>query len=371
MKKVTKKDASAATNLRQPLGKVSEEDFQEHVWGRKALRKRKILRALKYIFGGILLLGVIAASFVGTETLLRVSELPPEHTSFTKAVQSTQTEQSPATHEGEPLQSFYVPLSMLDKNQDAAVLIAQAKQLGSSAAVITMKDSGGYLSYRSNLIQQRRINASIKARYRTDWTIKDLRRKAGQKIVGVIHCFDDPLAAGAIPEASVLRRDTDNTPWTDDQNRRWLNPYSTQAREYLTALIREVAAMDVDYILLRGVTFPSGNLQAAVFAGQTSEDDPAEKNKALRDFIAEAKEAAGKAKLYVMIPGQAAIDGSEALGGNLWGCAADAIAIDTRGAPWAKDDAYWKTQTVVPVVEAVDAAQGAQTYIVLEDEAQG
>ena len=363
--------------LQQTLGAVSEEDFREHVWGRKARRRMKIRRAVRYTLGGLLTIIVLVWGFIATETLLQVSELPPEAPAQTAPPVTTASPPStlPAP-EGPPLHSFYVPLRMLDRNEDSPRLVQQAQELKTSAAVLTLKDGAGYLSYESNLMQQARVNASQKMRYRTYWTLRDLKEKGNQKIIGVIHCFDDPLAAGAMPEAAVLQRGTEQ-PWADGQGRRWLNPYAPQAREYLLAVIREAVALGVDELLLCGVAFPEGNLQGAVFAGQEEinpeDGDAAAKlaagrNKALRDFVAEAKQAAGAAVLYVMIPGQAALDGAESLGGDLWGCAADRIAVDTRGTPWARDEAYWSTRPVIPVAASVEDAQGARDYIILTDE---
>jgi len=384
MPKKTPKENTEKLTLQQPLGTVSEEDFQEHVWGRKARRRRKFRRALRFTLGSLLLLAMLAWGFIFTETLLRVSEMPPDNQATTGVQEHTTAPQEvtlPAP-EGPPLRSFYAPLRMLDRNEDSPRLVAQAQQMGTTAVVVTLKDGGGYISYQSNLMQQGRVNASQKMRYRTYWTMRDLKEKAGQRIVGVIHCFDDPLAAGAMPEAAVLQRGTE-LPWADGQGRRWLNPYAPGAREYLLAVIREAVAVGADELLLCGVAFPEGNLQGAVFPGQVSPAAPsvdateaggqaeavlAERNEALRSFIAEAKEAAGDAPLYVMIAGQAALDGAESLGGNLWGCAADYIAVDTRGTPWARDESYWRTRPVLPVVEKPEDAQEARDYLVLIDE---
>ena len=378
MPKKQPKENTEKLTLQQPLGTVSEEDFQEHVWGRKARRRRKFRRGLRITLGGLLLLAMLAWGFILTETLLRVSEMPLDNQATTALPEHTTAPQEvtlPAP-EGPPLRSFYAPLKMLDRNDDSPRLVAQAQELGTTAVVVTLKDGGGYISYQSNLMQQGRINASQKMRYRTYWTMRDLKEKAGQRIVGVIHCFDDPLAAGAMPEAAVLQRGTE-LPWADGQGRRWLNPYAPGAREYLLAVIREAVAVGADEILLCGVAFPEGNLQGAVFPGQEEIDPAAEdaqaqlaaaRNEVLRSFIAEAKEAAGEAPLYVMIAGQAALDGAESLGGDLWGCAADYIAVNTRGAPWARDESYWRTRPVLPVVETPEDAEGARDYIVLIDE---
>ena len=378
MPKTPKKQNTEPITLQQPLGTVSEEDFQEHVWGRRARRRRKLRRVLRVTLGGLLLLAVLVWGFILTETLLRVSEMPPDMQAVTDTPEQTTIPQEVTLPppEGPPLRSFYAPLRMLDRNDDSPRLVQQARELGAAAAVITFKDGGGYISYQSILMQQARVNASQKMRYRTYWTMRDLKEKAGQRIVGVIHCFDDPLAAAAMPEAAILQRGTE-LPWTDNQGRRWLNPYSPVAREYLLAVIREAVSVGADELLLCGVAFPEGNLQGAVFPGQVEIDPEAEdaqeqlaaaRNEALRSFIAEAKRAAGEATLYVMIAGQAALDGAETLGGDLWGCAADFIAVDTRGTPWARDESYWRTRPVLPVVETPEDAQGARDYIVLIDE---
>jgi len=379
-KKNSSKENTDRLILHKPLGTVSEEDFQEHVWGRRARRRIKLRRALRISLGSFLLLAMLGWGFIITETLLRVSEMPPAEQAATRAPEETTApaEVTLPAPEGPPLRSFYAPLRMLDRNEDSPRLVAQAGQLESTAVAVTLKDGGGYISYQSNLMQQARVNASQKMRYRTYWTMRDLREKAGQRIVGVIHCFDDPLAAAAMPEAAVLQRGTE-LPWADGQGRRWLNPYAPEAREYLLAVIREAVSIGVgaDEILLCGVAFPEGNLQGAVFPGQEEIDPDAEdaqaklmaaRNEALRSFIAEAKQAAGEAPLYVMIPGQAALDGGPSLGGDLWGCAADFIAVDTRGTPWARDESYWRTRPVLPVVATPEDAEGARDYIVLVDE---
>ena len=353
--------------------KISDDDFKEHVVGvraRRRYKRRRVLRILTRMVAGII---VLATGFVVTDALLRISEQPlPADFIATQPAAEPPTE--PLTRpepEGPPLHSFYVPILMLDNRVQARELVAQAQAAGTNAAVMPFKDSGGYLSYRSNLMQMRLLGASQKTRYRTDWTLKDLK-KAGQRIIAVIHCFNDPLAAAAMTEAAVLQRDTGNVPWKDAQGRRWLNPWSEPAREYLLAVIREVIAFGADDILLAGVCFPVGNLQAAVFPGQEEPGDPLARNQILRAFIEEAKEAAGEnAALYVLIPSHAAVNGAEELGGDLWNCAADWIAIDMRDAPWAQDADYWRARPVIPVVDSAEKAQGARDYIVLVDEAQG
>ncbi|MDR2752756.1 MAG: putative glycoside hydrolase [Oscillospiraceae bacterium] len=360
------------------------EDVLEHVGGAKARRRKRTRRACLFVARGVLMLCVLATGFVVMDTLLRIAQAPlpeGEDTSFAVTTQpdapgtqdANSTQQSEKATPQAPLRSFYVRLNMLDTRVQAEKLVAQAKAEKTTAAVVLFKDSGGYLSYGSGLMQATTLQASQKRRWRTFYTLRNLKRDAGQRIVGVIHCFDDPLAAGQIPEAAVMQRSTDDVPWRDARGKRWLNPYAETAREYLLALVREAVSQGAQDILLCGVQFPADDLTAAVFPGEQPAQDPApQRNAALRDFVAQAKEAlGGEGRLYVMISAEAALDGAPALGGNLWDCAADRIAIDVRTSPWAPDAAYWKARPVLPVVAAPADAKGERDYIVLAEEAQG
>jgi hypothetical protein len=260
---------------------------------------------------------------------------------------------------------------MLDRREQSRALMDYAQQNETNAAVFPFKDGNGWLTYPSALMQMSLLRASQKARYRVPWTLNDLKSKAGQRIIGVVHCFDDPLAAELMPEAAVLQRNTGDLLWKDAQGRRWLNPYAQAAQEYLLAVIREVRAFGADDILLCGVQFPTGNLTAAAFAGEIAAADPSpQRNKVLKAFLAQAKEAVGEGRLYVVVPAQAALDGAPELGGTLWGSAADVYAIDVRDAPWAQNEAYWNAQPAVPLIADPGDAQGAREYLVMQEEAQ-
>lgn len=360
---------------RRLYDRVTEEDFQQHIMGRRARRRRNVRRVLRVSLTALLCVAALAGGFVGMDALLRVSELPlPEGQQVTEPmVTTTQPETLPA-REGPAIKSFYVPILMMDNRNQSAQLQQQAKDLGSNTAVMTFKDGNGYLTYRSNLMQQSLLKSNEKARYRTDWTSRDLSKKAEQRIIAVIHCFDDPLAAGRMTEAAILQRDTGSVPWMDAQGKRWLNPWSEAAREYLLAVVREVIAFGANDILLCGLRFPDGNLQAAEFpgAGEADPADPAARNAVLRSFIEEAREAAGEAaELYVLLTAQEAREGSDAIGGELWGCAADYIAVDVRGVSWNKNDPLWNTRPTLPVIATPEDTKGMRDYIVLTDEAQG
>jgi len=358
-----------------PLQEISDGDFQEYVAGKKARRKMKARRGCYIAVSAALMFIALAAGYIVMEAMLRVSETPlPEETRYTQAPSTTEALPTLPEPEGPPMRSFYIPIRMLDNRDQSAEMMSLARRLETNTAVMTFKDSNGWLSYRSNLMQMQLLGAAARARFRTDWTLFDMKFRAEQRVIAVINCFNDPLAAGLMTEAAVLREGTD-TLWTDAEGRAWLNPWSEAAREYLLAVIREVAAFGqqgrtVDDILLAGVSFPPGDLSNAAFPGIDDPDDLEARNAILRSFIEEAKEAAGEeATLYVMLPHGAA-ENSGTIGGDLWNSAADVIAIDVRGSAGARNEAFWRTRRVVPVVAAPEDAEGMRDYIVLQDDAQ-
>jgi len=354
---------------------MSAAELQARIGGRRHYRRQKIRRALRTAARCALVVIALAVGFLVAETLLRISEAPlAQADAITLPITTTQppTTARPKP-EGPPLRTFFVLLNLMDNRDQARQLMAQAEELETNAAVMLFKDSGGYLSYQSQLMQQRLFNASQRARWRTDWTLYDLKNRAGQKIIGVIHCFNDPLAASLMTGAAVTLRDTEQTPWKDARGKAWLNPYAESAREYLLAVVREVVAFGADEILLCGVQFPAGDLQAAVFPGEEPDANmariAASRNRALLDFLQQAKAAAGNRPLYLTLPFQTARNGGAEYGGDLWGSeAVDAFAVDMRGVPWTQEDDFWRVQPVIPIVDSPENAHGARDYIVLRDE---
>lgn len=352
-------------------------DFQDRVIGVSNRRARLLRRFAGLALRALLLLVVLAAGFAVTEILLQISEMPyaagPAEEGTTQLIKTT----APADPEQPPpplpieLRAIYAPLRMLDTAERTSRVIADARESGCNAAVILIKDREGYLTYHSDLPQMQALKASRKARLQVQTCIKEYQA-AGIRVVALVHCFQDNLAAGIMMDGTVLQKDTAKpTPWRDAVSQRWLNPYSKAAREYIIGIIRELAAMGVDDILLDSVCFPGGNLQAAVFTGEETPGDLYARNQVLRKFIAQAKEAAGGARLLCVTTAKAALGSAEEYGGDLWGSAADAIAVDTRNAEWALDAGWNAGNPTIQVFASLAEAEGQERFLVIEEEAQG
>jgi hypothetical protein len=352
-------------------------DFHDSIIGVKSRRARLLRRFTRTAIRGLLLLIILAFGFSVTEILLRISELPPAaHAAGTTLPpgQTPQTEPAAAPAPAVPqpeLRALYAPLRMLDSRERTGRMIQQAQAEGCNAAVILIKDKEGYLTYNSGLGQMQTLRASRKARQQVEACLQDYKA-AGIRVVALVHCFRDNLAAGIMMDGTVLQKDTTKpTPWRDALSQRWLNPYSEAAQNYILGIIQELAALGVDDVLLDSVCFPGGNLQAAVFTGEETPGDLAARNNVLRDFLQKAKAAAGGARLLALMPAKAALDGAEEYGGDLWNSAADAIAVDNRDAGWALDAGWNAGQPTIQVFSTLEQAAGQERFLLIEEEAQG
>ncbi|MCL2106349.1 MAG: putative glycoside hydrolase [Oscillospiraceae bacterium] len=361
-------------HLRKPVWVLDNEnsqsgDFQDIVIGSR--RGRRLRRALKVFFSAAGIALTLAAGFFATETLVRISELPPRAEIAATEEQTTDPDSAAAPPKPAApsvqadLRAIYAPLTNFDFGsiENTRALIKQARDSGANAVAILFKDSEGLLGYRSHLIQQSLLNASGRATGKMEKRALEILA-AQLRLVAVVDCFADPLAANAMPESAVLQKDTENVPWKDAQGRAWLNPYAESAREYLLGILRELAQIGVTDIVLDSVRFPGGNLQAAVFPGEPKPDDPEARNAALLDFLVQAREAAGEARVFCVMPAKAALEGAEEYGGDLWGSAADFIAVDTRDAAWARDADWGQGRKYIQIISAEEEIDSSGDYII-------
>ncbi len=349
--------------------------FQDSIVGVNTRRSRWFRRLMRISTRVLALALVLVLGFFVTETLLQVSELPPTTApGITQQPGKTDTGQTKAGSSSVPppeLRAVYAPLRMLDSRERTGRIIAEARENNCNAAVILVKDREGYLTYSSDLSQMQALQASRKARQQMEACLADYKA-AGIRVVALVHCFQDNLAAGIMMDGAVLQKDTAKpTPWRDALSQRWLNPYSAAAQEYILGVIQELALIGVDDILLDSVCFPSGNLQAAVFAGEEVPGDLGARNRVLRAFIQRAKQAARGTRLLCLMPAKAALDGAEEYGGDLWNSAASAIAVDTRDAAWALDASWSAAQPTIQVFSSLTQAKGHDRFLVIEEETQG
>ena len=285
---------------------------------------------------------VTVLAFFITDFALNLSNKPavtnPHQVETGSGGQGKDTQQEPQSAEAPVAQqkaaaALWLPERTLRNASALDSFLAAAKQAGASAVMIDAKDTDGTLLFPSALEQ-------VKATGATEGAYSDFAQALqkihdnGLSVIARVQCFRDPLAARKLGEGSAVCYQRPGTLWLDNSadkgGKPWLNPYSEAARKYLTDLIGELAAMELDSILLDSVQFPSGYaLGKTYYVGES--ESGLSRNDILKNFVADAKKAAGDKNVILMQSGEGALGGAEEqYHGSLFDSGADVYAPDLR-----------------------------------------
>lgn len=308
-----------------PAGKSPNRDVNRKENIRKFISGVKVFICFALLFTFV---------YFGVTLMLDVSNLPIAEE--TPSAPTGNTGDAPQTTEPprpqkEEIRGVYITDSSFSSPESAKAFAEKAVQNGINTAVIDLKKETGMLSFHSSSPVAEEIGSNGKNGDDLKNILSALR-EGGLKVTAAVNCFNDPLMAGKKPEAAVHYNNTDML-WLDNRRENggkpWLNPYSEEARGYLIDIIKEIAAMPVDKIMLKGVQFPSGfSLDLASYEG---EETGGTRNEALVSFIEEAASAANKGEIIVSMTGDGAINGNpDIYDGNLLDSGISLAAPDMR-----------------------------------------
>jgi hypothetical protein len=353
----------------QVLGKgkkVNDADFGKHILAGRARRLQHVRKAVAFVLGLLLCFLAMAVGFFVNETLLLISETPYDPPLLTTAPPvSEKTQSAPGTYV-QPLRARELTGPGLQTIAAGRAQAKAAREAGADTLAVQLKRKSGSTEFHPAAPAEIKIKAGAMAGWNTQSVLSDLSRNV-MPVAAYMHCFADSRAAQASPEMAVLWRGGD-TPFRDAAGQRWLNPYSAAARNYLLDLIREVAAMGVQEIILDSVCFPADDLSNAAFPGAENPNDLGARSRVLLDFIAAAKSAVGaNVILTVVMPADTAMGGSAAFGGDLWNSVADRVAVDARGADWVMQATWGHNKPMTEIFADVEHAQTRSSYILLNE----
>lgn len=153
--------------------------------------------------------------------------------------------------------------------------------------VIDIKDTHGYLSYRSDLAVVKRVGAQ-------GTVIKDIRtllndmHKRGYYVIGRIVVFRDSKYARYKNNKYGVKVSGTRRLWRDENRFVWVDPFSEDAWDYNIAIAEEAARLGFDEIQFDYVRFPSVNGDAETpyfpFVNKMKRED------AILKFLSRAKE---------------------------------------------------------------------------------
>ena len=138
--------------------------------------------------------------------------------------------------------------------ETAAAAAAELESAGANALVLEMKPPSGQLVWRSDVALAAAYAVSGIADF--SGTVAALKEQGIYLVAEFSCCVDDLMA---IRNPPLALRDTAGHVFADERGA-WLDPYSRGAREYLTALCLELAAMGFDELLLTNVGHPDADV---------------------------------------------------------------------------------------------------------------
>ena len=201
------------------------------------------------------------------------------------------------------IHAFSLPAQALTQQTEAALAQPQAE---CNAVAVTLKDSAGLVYFDA----AGAVSGTVRTEADTTAALEALTGQEDLYTVARISCFHDPKAANAEVESMGLKN-TGGYIFYDGNNSQWLDPAKPEARQYLTGIIREAAALGFDEILLTDVSYPTEGKLDKIAYGEV------DRQAQLGAFLAEVRLALEgyNVTLSVELPETAVLNGAEETSG--------------------------------------------------------
>lgn len=202
------------------------------------------------------------------------------------------------------IHAFSLPAQALTQQTvEAALAEPQAE---CNAVAVTLKDSAGLVYFDA----AGAVSGTVRTEADTTAALEALTGQEDLYTVARISCFHDPKAANAEVESMGLKN-TGGYIFYDGNNSQWLDPAKPGARQYLTGIIREAAALGFDEILLTDVSYPTEGKLDKIAYGEV------DRQAQLGAFLAEVRLALEgyDVTLSVELPETAVLNGAEETSG--------------------------------------------------------
>lgn len=202
------------------------------------------------------------------------------------------------------IHAFSLPAQALTQ-QSVEAALAQP-QAECNAVAVTLKDSAGLVYFDA----AGAVSGTVRTEADTTAALEALTGQEDLYTVARISCFHDPKAANAEVESMGLKN-TGGYIFYDGNNSQWLDPAKPEARQYLTGIIREAAALGFDEILLTDVSYPTEGKLDKIAYGEV------DRQAQLGAFLAEVRLALEgyDVTLSVELPETAVLNGAEETSG--------------------------------------------------------
>ncbi|MFI3115599.1 MAG: putative glycoside hydrolase [Clostridia bacterium] len=165
------------------------------------------------------------------------------------------------------LQALYVDITKVNDKTYADEILLMASENEINSFVVTMKNADGSFNYQSEipynnlLVSENNVTDFITRA--TDW---------GITLIAEIYVYSDDNHA-SLYETSAFEN-TDGSNWLDYNESAWINPYSDDGFNYITAIIDELTSLGFSEIILSDFHFPVfGDFMSIVYGSEVSKTD--------------------------------------------------------------------------------------------------
>ncbi len=159
---------------------------------------------------------------------------------------------SELTEQGRNIRGIYIPVGRIVSRKVRELVPWITTRIGASAVILDIKDDRGRVTFT------RDIPGATKPAHgfarRIPKLVQTLKEK-GVYVIGRLVCFKDNHYPRVNREAAIRDRRNGKL-WRDRGNMLWIDPYSQEAREYLTSVARAAQEIGFDEIQLDYVRFP-------------------------------------------------------------------------------------------------------------------
>ena len=271
--------------------------------------KNKKIYNLKGVFIVICALLIVSAGYFSAGSILQLAA-NVKNSIFNNSGNSqnniqNQSSSAPVIATVSDVKGIYVPIQTLQSAEGINGIISLTKRTGINAVVFDIKGEDGRLNYVSDIPIAVETNA--KAENPLDFkSINEKFRTAGVYTIGRIICFKD----NHLPKKKYTYSVPLNGGGMWWNAFYWLNPYNTDATEYLYSIADEAAKNGFKEIMLDEVKFPDSGKLYLLDYGEPAKTKT--KPQALADFINTMADRvhAKDMKLSLCIYGQGAFNGT-------------------------------------------------------------
>lgn len=177
------------------------------------------------------------------------------------------------------LKAVHITGDAVDERLSDFVEMAATTEL--NALMVDLKNESGQVLYDSSLPDAEEVGALANMYDLAE--VVEAARAEDLYLIGRLVTFQDPVAARAAPEMSVLD-ETTGQPFTS-QGQYFLDPTDADARAYALGLAEEVCAAGVDEVQFDYVRFPDARPESVTFDGGVTADV---RRETIRGFLREA-----------------------------------------------------------------------------------